>query len=166
LVARLLGARWQITPEVIERGLAHVDWPGRWQRTTVGGRLLVLDASHNPEGAAILDSNLSRLTAETGRAPVVITGVLGVARARPLIEAIARHAREIHFTVPHQARACTHAELEALVPPDFRGCLHRADVANLFPRSGVCAAGGPDDVVVVTGSIYLLGEVLRRLQGG
>jgi dihydrofolate synthase/folylpolyglutamate synthase len=39
-------------------------------------------------------------------------------------------------------------------------------VANLFPRSGVCAAGGPDDVVVVTGSIYLLGEVLRRLQGG
>lgn len=166
LVARLLGARWRITPEVIERGLAHVDWPGRWQRTTVGGRLLVLDASHNPEGAAILESNLSRLAAETGRAPVVITGVLGVARARPLIEAIARHAREIHFTVPHQARACTHAELEALVPAGFRGRLHRADVANLFPRSGVCAAGGPDDVVVVTGSIYLLGEVLRRLQGG
>ncbi len=166
LVARLLGARWRITPEVIERGLAHVDWPGRWQRTTVGGRLLVLDASHNPEGAAILESNLSRLAAETGRAPVVITGVLGVARARPLIEAIARHAREIHFTVPHQARACTHAELEALVPAGFRGRLYRADVANLFPRSGVCAAGGPDDVVVVTGSIYLLGEVLRRLQGG
>ncbi len=166
LVARLLGARWRITPEVIERGLAHVDWPGRWQRTTVGGRLLVLDASHNPEGAAILESNLSRLAAETGRAPVVITGVLGIARARPLIEAIARHAREIHFTVPHQARACTHAELEALVPAGFRGRLYRADVANLFPRSGVCAAGGPDDVVVVTGSIYLLGEVLRRLQGG
>jgi dihydrofolate synthase/folylpolyglutamate synthase len=28
----------------------------------------------------------------------------------------------------------------------------------------VCTAGGPDDVIVVTGSIYLLGEVLTRLE--
>ena len=87
-------------------------------------------------------------------------------RLDALIEAIARHAREIHLTVPHQPRACSHADLEALVPPDFRGRLHRAEVDALFPRPGVCAAGGPEDVVVVTGSIYLLGEVLRRLHGG
>ncbi|MEY4687690.1 MAG: hypothetical protein RIR76_1713 [Verrucomicrobiota bacterium] len=164
LVGRLLGARWRLTPEVIARGLARVDWPGRWQRTTVGGRLLILDASHNPEGAAVLDSNLARLTRETGRAPVVVTGVLGMVRARPLIEAIARHAAEIHLVVPQQPRACTQAELESLVPVGFGGVLRRSDLATLFPAPGVCAAGGPRDVVVLTGSIYLLGEVLRRLQ--
>jgi dihydrofolate synthase/folylpolyglutamate synthase len=51
-----------------------------------------------------------------------------------------------------------------LVPADFSGPRHRAEVAQLFPTTGGCAAGGPDDVLVVTGSIYLLGEVMARLE--
>jgi dihydrofolate synthase/folylpolyglutamate synthase len=163
LAARALAAKWRITEEAIKRGLQHVDWPGRWQRVRIGGRLAVLDASHNPEGAQVLESNLSRLVTETGRRPIVITGVLGAARARPLIETISRHAAEIHFVVPNQPRACTYAELEALVPPEFSGRIVRATVAGLFPSAEVCSAGGPDDVAVVTGSIYLLGEVMARL---
>jgi dihydrofolate synthase/folylpolyglutamate synthase len=167
LVARTLGAKWRITEEVIERGLRHVDWPGRWQRVQLGGRLTVLDASHNPEGASVLETNLVQLTKETGRSPVVITGVLGATRARPLLETIARHAREIHFVVPNQARACSHVELEALLPAEFAargGVVRRATVAGLFPTKDRCTAGGADDVVVVTGSIYLLGEVLARIE--
>jgi dihydrofolate synthase/folylpolyglutamate synthase len=164
LVARELGAKWKIDEPAIQRGLTHVDWPGRWQRVKIGGRLAVLDASHNPEGAQVLESNLQHLIAETGRAPVIITGSLGFARARPLLETIARHAREIHLVVPQQARACSHAELEALVPSTFRGSVIRATVDSLFPSPETCTAGGPDDVVVVTGSIYLLGEIMAKLQ--
>jgi dihydrofolate synthase / folylpolyglutamate synthase len=163
LVARALDPRWKITDEAIARGLEHVDWPGRWQRVRIGGRLTILDASHNPEGARVLDSNLTHLIAETGRAPIVITGVLGLARARPLIETIARHAKEIHFVMPHQPRACTFEELESIVPPEFRGRLVRDNLENLFPTPDCCTAGGPEDVIVVTGSIYLLGEVMTRL---
>lgn len=169
LVARTLAPKWRVTEEAIARGLSQVDWPGRWQRVRLGGRVTILDASHNPEGAQVLEANLTRLREETKRAPVVITGVLGVARARPLIETICRHAKEIHFVVPNQARACSHAELEALVPAEFcarGGRVVRATVAGLFPESGGCAAGGADDVVVVTGSIYLLGEVMARLGPG
>ena len=107
LVARALAPKWKITGAAIAQGLEHVDWPGRWQRVRLGGRTAILDASHNPEGARVLDSNLTHLIAETGRAPIVITGVLGMARARPLIETIARHAKEIRFVVPHQPRART-----------------------------------------------------------
>jgi dihydrofolate synthase/folylpolyglutamate synthase len=163
LAAKTLAGRWRITPTAIERGLAHVDWPGRWQRVQLGGRCLILDASHNPEGAAVLDSNLARLVAETGRAPVVITGVLGTVRARPLIEVICRHAAEIRLVVPRQPRACAYEELEALIPTSYRGRVERATVETLFPRPGVCAAGASSDVVVVTGSIYLLGEVMGAL---
>jgi dihydrofolate synthase/folylpolyglutamate synthase len=166
LAARALPVKWRITEAAIAQGLQHVDWPGRWQRVQVGGRLTILDASHNPEGAQVLESNLSRLVGETGRRPIVITGVLGTARARPLIETISRHAAEIHFVVPNQPRACTHAELEALVPAAFAvggGVVHRATVAGLFPASNRCTAGDVNDVVVVTGSIYLLGEVMARL---
>ncbi|HVS54582.1 MAG TPA: folylpolyglutamate synthase/dihydrofolate synthase family protein [Opitutaceae bacterium] len=164
LAAEALAPHWKITRDAIARGLEHVDWPGRWQRVRLGGRLTILDASHNPEGAKVLDSNLAHLVAETGRAPIVITGVLGAVRARPLIETICRHAAEVRFVVPHQPRACTHAELEALVPENFRGRIVRDTVADLFPAPDRCTAGGPDDVIVVTGSIYLLGEVMARLR--
>ena len=169
LVARALPEKWRISDQAIAQGLAHVDWPGRWQRVRIGGRITMLDASHNPEGARVLDANLTGLVAETGRAPVVITGVLGVARARPLIETICRHAKEVYFVVPNQARACSYEELAALVPADFHargGRIVRGTVAGLFPDEGRCAAGGVDDVVVVTGSIYLLGEVLARIGPG
>jgi dihydrofolate synthase/folylpolyglutamate synthase len=166
LAARALDAKWRVGDEAIAQGLAHVDWPGRWQRVRVGGRVTILDASHNPEGARVLDANLGRLTAETGRRPIVITGVLGATRAAPLLETISRHAREIHFVVPNQSRACSHEELENLLPSSFGGRVIRATVDGLFPLGQPCAAGGPDDIVVVTGSIYLLGEVMARLGPG
>ncbi|KXU37840.1 bifunctional folylpolyglutamate synthase/dihydrofolate synthase [Cephaloticoccus capnophilus] len=166
LAARVLMAqnpRWALTPSCISEGLAQVAWPGRWQRVQVGGRLLILDSSHNPEGAGVLDANLARLVAETGRRPVVIAGVLGAARARPLLETISRHASALHLVVPDQARACSLDELMGLVPPDFRGKVVPDTVAQLFPAAGQCTAGRAEDVLVVTGSIYLIGEVLARL---
>lgn len=163
LVARTLPKKWRITDEAIAAGLKRVDWPGRWQRVRLGGRLLVLDASHNPEGAEVLADNLEKLVAETGRKPVIITGVLGMIRARPLLEIVSRYAAEIHLVVPQQARACTHADLETIVPRTFTGPVSRATVAGLFPAPSHCTAGGPDDVLVVTGSIYLLGEIMTRL---
>jgi dihydrofolate synthase/folylpolyglutamate synthase len=55
LAARLLPPAFGVTQEAIESGLGAVDWPGRWQRTVLGGRLAILDASHNPEGAGVLE---------------------------------------------------------------------------------------------------------------
>ena len=51
LVARELVGRWSINEAQIARGLRHVDWPGRWQRIRLGGRLVVLDASLACEAA-------------------------------------------------------------------------------------------------------------------
>jgi dihydrofolate synthase / folylpolyglutamate synthase len=165
LVARALPAVWRLTEEVVALGLRQVNWPGRWQRIRVAdGRLLVLDASHNVEGTQALEANLKKLAAETGREPVIIAGALGAARAEPLIGTICRYAREIHFVVPNQSRACSFAELEAFVPAAFAGRTHRATVAGLFPAANRCVAGNADDVIVVTGSIYLLGEVLACLE--
>jgi dihydrofolate synthase/folylpolyglutamate synthase len=165
LVARAMPPVWRLDEDVIVRGLQQASWPGRWQRVRLAdGRLLVLDSSHNPEGAQVLDENLKKLAAETGRAPLVVTGALGAARARPLLETICRHAREIYFTVPKQSRSCSFEELETLVPAGFTGRTHRAEVAEVFPAPQMCAIGGPDEVIVVTGSIYLIGEVLACLE--
>jgi dihydrofolate synthase/folylpolyglutamate synthase len=164
LVAKILPSCWRLSDEIVARGLRRVKWPGRWQSLTVGGRPLILDASHNSEGAQVLDTNLTRLIAATGRPPVVVTGVLGAARAKPLLETLCRHVREIYLVRPQQARACSFEELEALVPAGFGGSVRRTEVAEVFPRPDACSVGGAEDTVLVTGSIYLLGEVLARLE--
>lgn len=163
LAARCLGAAWKIDEAAIARGLAAVAWPGRWERVRVGERAVILDASHNPDGAAVLDENLRALVAETGRKPVVVVGVLGAERATPLLEVICRHAREVHLVVPQQPRACGFEELERLAPRDTPARLVRGTVEAIFPDGRTCAIGGAEETVVVTGSIYLLGEVLTRL---
>lgn len=160
------GARRPPEEADIARGLQQVSWPGRWQRGSIGGRVLILDASHNPEGARVLESNLQQLRAETGRQPVVVTGMLGAFRARALLEVLARHAKEIHLTPPHQARASSYDELEACAPDGARGLLRRATIEEVFPGPDRCTVGGADDVIVVTGSIYLIGEILARIEPG
>ncbi|MEO7414880.1 MAG: folylpolyglutamate synthase/dihydrofolate synthase family protein [Opitutaceae bacterium] len=164
LAARVLAARWNLTDALIERALLHVNWPGRWQRFTVEGRRVMLDTSHNAEGAAVLDANLGRLVAETRRAPIVIAGVMGEARARPLVEVICRHAQEVYFVVPAQPRACSYEQLVSQVPASYRGRVRPGKVEELFPKPQVCTAGGTNDTILVAGSLYLAGEVLARLE--
>jgi dihydrofolate synthase/folylpolyglutamate synthase len=164
LAARLLPPELRPTEHAIESGLRSVAWPGRWQRMDLGGRLVILDASHNEEGARVLDSNLSRLSKESGKKPILVVGILGASRAGPLLQTVCRHCSELHLVVPNQSRASSYEELEALVPDAFAGKVVRSEVSDLFPSAGVCSAGRPGDVIVVTGSIYLLGEILSRLE--
>ena len=166
LAARLLPETMQPGEAALAYGLQHVNWPGRWQRTTLGGRTLILDASHNPEGVQTLEQNLKTLIAAIGRKPVIVAGALGEFRARALLEVILRYAGELHLVTPKQARACSFEELLALVPEAQRALVQRGTVEQIFPDATTCAIGGPEDTIVVTGSTYLLGEVLERIEPG
>jgi dihydrofolate synthase/folylpolyglutamate synthase len=166
MVVGLLPGSLRPSADAIAYGLGHVNWPGRWQRTSIGGKKLILDASHNPEGASMLERNFERLVAETGRKPVVVVGALGEFRARALLAVVARYAREIYVVAPRQTRATPFEEMKALVPEEHRHLARRATVESIFPDAATCSIGGPDDTIVVTGSIYLLGEVLERIEPG
>ena len=141
--------------------LMEVDWPGRWQKIKLQGRCLILDSSHNPEGAAELEKNLSRLIKNEGRRPIIIAGTLGEGRARNLMQVVERYAREIFLVAPQQERA---------TPTEFlKDCLSvdavEATVSALFPGPMRTIVGKPGDTIVLTGSIYLIGEALERIKG-
>ena len=58
----------------IRAGLARPSWPGRLDlRRLADGREVLLDAAHNPAGAAALASYLREL--EPGRLPLVFAGM-------------------------------------------------------------------------------------------
>jgi dihydrofolate synthase/folylpolyglutamate synthase len=159
LLACELASRLPIDEAKARAALLTVEWAGRWQsQRLTDGRRLIVDGSHNEEGARVVEPLLASLPA-----PTVIVGALGSERARPLIEVASRHAARLVLVRPDNERACSVEELAALIPADFRGEVRRASVAELFPSPATCAAEG--ETIVVLGSLYLVGEVLARLRG-
>jgi dihydrofolate synthase/folylpolyglutamate synthase len=159
LLACELASRLPIDDAKARAALLTVEWAGRWQEfRLIDGRRLIVDGSHNEEGARVVEPLLASLPS-----PTVIVGALGADRARPLIETAARHAARLVLVRPDNERACSVEELAALIPADFRGEIRRASVAELFPSPATCAAAG--ETLVVLGSLYLVGEVLARLRG-
>ena len=143
------------------QALKQIDWPGRWQEIRLQDRCLILDSSHNPEGVVELEKNLSKLTKDEGRRPIIVAGTLGENRARSLMQAVERHAREIFLVAPEQIRA---------TPTKFlKDCLEchaiETTISALFPKPNYTLIGEPGDTIVITGSIYLIGEVLERIEG-
>ncbi len=164
LVARRLRPRFDVSEDTIRVALREVDWPGRWQHAALAQRDIIFDAAHNPEGAACLEENLAALVHRTRNRPDIVLGVLGAPRAAAIVPVAARYAHSLHLvSVPHQPRSCTTAELAAFVPRDFTGRVEQTNVDAVFPAVNTCTVGEPGDTVVVTGSIYLLGEAMDRL---
>lgn len=163
LCARVLasgGGPFKGLESFIPTGLARVSWAARWQKIPLkNNATLILDASHNPEGAEALRENLQALK-ESGVAPIVTVGVLGRERAKALLSVIAEYAKKIVFLVPDQPRALSFEELEALTPKGVPTM--RAKVQEVY-SNGKCLLAEDGDVVVSTGSIYLAGEVLSSL---
>jgi dihydrofolate synthase/folylpolyglutamate synthase len=163
LAARVLSDSFKLSEAHIREGLLSVNWAGRWERHTLDDRSIILDATHNPEGALYLENNLHQLVRETGNKLVILTGTLGALRAQALMPVVARHAREIHLLMPKQPRACSFEELRACIPSTYDGKVIQSSVDQIFSSPGTCRAGKPGETLVATGSIYLIGEIMEAL---
>jgi len=147
-----------VPPVAIVEGLARVSWPGRLEvRRFSGGREMLLDAAHNPAGAAALASYLEE---QAGERPALVFSAMrdknvdAVLRALlPAVAALvvtrASNPRAADpSTLAERARAIEPA-LPVVIAPSPRGALEAA--WRLSPR------------IVVAGSIFLLGDVMREM---
>lgn len=163
-VADVAQQRFGLDLEKAGASLRDVAWPGRWEERQLAHRKIVFDVSHNSEGAHWLNESLADLVERSGGArPDVVMGVMGAYRASALVPVAAKWAASLRFVKPGQDRACSFDELKAYVPDEFTGEIREATLAELFPKKGVCSldldVGRP---LVVSGSIYLIGEIWDR----
>ena len=139
---------------------AHTRVPGRLQ---IVGRepLTLLDGAHNPDGVAALVESLREPFA-AGRSPLVaVVSILDDKDAAGMLEALLPACDALVFTSSHNPRALPAPTLQSLArqlegPP--------AEIVG-DPRAAVEHASqlaGPGGMVLATGSIYLVADLLAR----
>jgi len=149
-----------ITPEQIERGIRETKWLGRFQVIpAVGDRPdIVLDVAHNPAGAWALRSALSERFPD--RRITLLFAVLRDKAVGEIAEILFPIADQVVITTVENPRAASPEEVlrstrmatEAILEPNLAAALDRA--LEMTPKDGL---------LVVTGSIYLVGAALSHL---
>ena len=147
-VAALLAL--DVPAAAIERGIAAARWPGRLERISERPEIVV-DGAHNPAGARALAAYIDRFYAR--RRVRLIFGAMRDKAIDEIAGILFPLAHEVIVTAPRQARA--------LAPEVLRDA---ADHPNIRIAPGIAEAlamaadDGPDDVVFVTGSLFLVAE--------
>jgi len=147
-----------IPDAAIVDGLTAVRWPGRLEhRTLANGREIVLDAAHNPAGAAALASYLHSLS---GPKPTLVFGAMRDKDVDAMLTVLLPAFGRLIVTRPSNPRAADPEELAARVR-----ALFPAFPVEVVPSPGAAltAAQSSAPLVVVAGSIFLLGDVIPEI---
>jgi dihydrofolate synthase/folylpolyglutamate synthase len=154
--------RLPISAQAVRNGFALVELPGRFQ-VIAGAPTLVLDVAHNPHAVAALAHNLDQM----GFHPRT-HAVFGAMRDKDLAGILERMVPLVdhwHFTdlpLPRAAStaelAAAHAATQARPPGPTTVACHADPVSAL--RAALVAAD-PADRIVVFGSFYTVGGVLK-----
>ncbi len=152
--------RLPVTAQAVRNGLGMVELPGRFQIIS-GQPTLVLDVAHNPHAVAALTENLDAM----GFYPCT-HGVFGAMADKDLAQMLKRVGPLVdrwYFTDLPTARAARADDLLATwqalnTRQDARASVHADPVQAL---QAAVAAADPADRIVVFGSFYTVGGVLK-----
>ena len=142
--------------EAVRAGLERTVWPARLEHFTIGGCRLLVDAAHNPAGARALASYLRE------HAPEGVTLVFGAMKDKAVVEMLEALAPVATLTICTTAptpRAMAADRIAELARP-----LHARVEVEPDPYDAVAGAcNSSPSLVVVAGSIFLVGPIRERL---
>jgi dihydrofolate synthase/folylpolyglutamate synthase len=154
-----VGHQFPVTAAAIDEGIRQTRWPGRLERLVRGGEEWVLDVAHNPAGAWSLRAGLRSILGE--REPRVL--VFSCLRDKPITEMaqILFPVFEQVIVAPiHSMRAAALGDLLAAAQATGTPAIAAESISTALKQARERAPGG---VVVVSGSVYLVGEARTLL---
>jgi dihydrofolate synthase / folylpolyglutamate synthase len=147
-----------------EAAVTHADWPARMQRLRHGPLVdlapkveLWLDGGHNPAGGEAIAATLARMPK---RPTHVICGMLNTKDVTGYMRPLAPHVTRLHaVTIPGEKNT-----LPAEVTRDAARSVGIDAVTALSVADALAtvAASDPEARVLICGSLYLAGAVLRE----
>ena len=155
-----LRGRVPVTAQAVRNGLSMVELPGRFQ-VVPGQPALVLDVAHNPHSVAALAANLDAM----GFYPTThaVFGAMADKDLAPMLRKMGPLVDRWYFTDLDTARAAKASDLQAAwreqeTRKDVDSSTHAGPVEAL---RAAAAAADPADRIVVFGSFYTVGGVLK-----
>ena len=145
-----------LSQDAIKCGLFETRWPGRLERVASD---VLLDCAHNAEGAAAL---AAAMPAASRRALVV--SIVQGKDAAAMLTALCPHFDCVIATRSPSERSLAPEALAAMVPRDGgRQVEVVADPRLALARARTLVGGQPNGLVVVAGSIFLVGALRAHL---
>lgn len=144
--------RVQVSPEAMAAGIVAARWPARLQRLAqgplTGSRTVWLDGGHNPDAGVAIARHLA------GQPPVhVVIGMLANKDPAAILGPLGDRALSVTI-VPAPGHAA-HS-------PDAFAPFSAVPLSSAPDVAAALAALPPGGDVLITGSLYLAGDVLRR----
>lgn len=148
----------EIPADSIRSALEQVEWRGRLDLVNVAPeRQVLLDAAHNPAGAAVLSEYLREV--HPAGLPLVFAAMRDK-DAAGMLRVLAPHATRLIVTAPRMARAADAASLVHVASQAGVAC--PVEVAT-SPEEALERGWATSPLVCATGSIFLIGDLLASL---
>jgi dihydrofolate synthase/folylpolyglutamate synthase len=153
----LRGGFSRLDRQAIVQGVATCRWPGRLERIDISGkRPVLLDAAHNPDGA----ESLFRYLQDADASYDLLFGSLADKDVGSYLPKLAASAERVFLTTPPNYKALATSALKSFVTNEHVVIEENATEAlRLALREQ-----NRENLLVVCGSIYLVGEIRSRLR--
>jgi dihydrofolate synthase / folylpolyglutamate synthase len=166
-IAALRRGGLKLPPAAFEAGMTRVDWPARMQRLSQGRLVslipaeseLWLDGGHNADGGRAIAAALADLEERVSRPLVLIVGMLSTKDSAGFLKNFSGLARRV-ITIPiHHDKAVPAKALADIAREAALPALARDDLDSALEAAGKLDLE-PAPRILITGSLYLAGEVL------
>jgi len=158
---RLRDEGFKISRRSIVRGLRSATWPGRLERI-FSKPLVLLDGGHNPGAARELASFIRQEL--PGRRVRMVYASMRDKAIKEICASLFPLAEEIYLTHPEHARAASSDEILAVI--ESRPARLQIELEPTRALEKACRASSPDDVVLVVGSLFLVGAIKKAQREG
>jgi len=139
----------------VRRGIEGVDWPGRLQHVAEHPAVIVDGACNIEAMKAVVDYVTGIYSSDH---TVAVVGMCADKDIRGVLDVLGRTASRFVCTRVDNPRAIRAVELAEQAPPNVETIVREDPVEAL---EHAVALAGSDGVVIATGSLYLVGDVLR-----
>jgi len=155
---------FRITSSAIADGIRQTSWPGRLERVEWQGRTWILDVAHNPAGAWVLRAGLRTLL-NNERPKTLIFSCLRDKPVAEMAQILFPMFERVILAPIHTSRATSVDDLMAAAKATGTSAVAVDSVQEAIELAEIDAEDA-SDVVVISGSVYLVGEARARLIGG
>jgi dihydrofolate synthase / folylpolyglutamate synthase len=143
----------KVNPETLKEGLGNVQWPGRFQRV---GERIILDGAHNPAASKCLVETWTECVGY--QRATIIFGGLRDKDLKGMASTLSGIAKRFLIVPLHSERAASPVEIQSVIPQ------HLPIAQCNSPEQALDLANQFEDPILVTGSLFLVGEFLAILQ--